>query len=86
MSGTDPHDLASVFKITSAGVTNDAILRVSCLAASNRTYQLQRRATLAATSTWVNIGAPKAAAGTLVTLLDPDGLSNLVSFYRVGVR
>lgn len=83
LTGTNPWNAVSAFKIVRVGVTNDVDLVVSCVAGSNRTCQLQRCRSLDATSLWVDVGSPQVASEVNVVFFDPGGISNSTSFYRV---
>src|SRR5262249_53281305 len=81
LAGTDPLNSASVFKITQVAAGTDGI-QVSCSTTSNRAYQLQRRADLAVSSPWANIGTPTTGTGGIMVLID-DLPTNTAAYYRV---
>ena len=82
LSGTDPLDPASVFKVIQAA-TVEADVQVSCSTVPTRTYQLQRRASLDATSSWSNVGQPMPGTGGALVLTDSGGATNSAAYYRV---
>jgi hypothetical protein len=84
-AATDPLNPASVFRI--AQVTTAAgDVQISCDSALNRVYQLQRRDTLDASSTWVDVGLSLAGTGAVLVLLDGGGATNAARYYRVQAR
>jgi hypothetical protein len=48
-----------------------------------RTYQLQRRASLDAASTWSNVGQPVPGTGSVLVMTDTGGATNAAAYYRV---
>ena len=90
LNGTSPQNPASVptapiFNITQTILTNGSV-RMSCVAATNWTFQLQRRDTLGAGPGWTNINA--ALPGTGGTILFSDALvpASAARFYRIQAR
>jgi cyclomaltodextrin glucanotransferase len=80
-AGTDPLNPASVFKITQVKIVgNDVQLCASTVV--NRTYQLQRRDSLALSS-WANAGPPTNGTGGVVVFTDNSGATNETHYYRV---
>ncbi|MDB6122274.1 MAG: Alpha-amylase [Pedosphaera sp.] len=79
---TGPLDSTPVFKITNVVVVNGANLQVSCSTAVSRTYQLQRRNTLDATSTWADFGPAVNGTGGVI-VLEGGGVTGETQFYRV---
>lgn len=82
LAGTNPLDVASVFKITQAEVLVTGI-QVKCLSVTGRTYQLQRHGALDIFPAWDDIGLPVAGNGGVLVLTDPGGATNSAQFYRV---
>ena len=82
LAGTDPLNAASIFKVTQAIIAGGDV-QVSCSTAANRTYQLQRRDSLEATSFWAAVGTPVAGTGGVVMLSDAGGATNVAEYYRV---
>lgn len=82
LAGTDPLNAASVFKVIQA-TTVAADVQVSCSTVASRTYQLQRRDSLNATSSWSNVGQPVAGTGGVLVLTDVGGATNAAKYYRV---
>jgi hypothetical protein len=85
LAGTDPLDAASVFVVTHAGIVG-AEVEVSCSTVATRTYQLQRRDSLDASSSWVNVGPPTAGTGDVLVLTDNAGATNAAKYYHVQVQ
>jgi len=90
LNGTNPLNASSVpagpaFNIAQIVLTNGGV-QLSCVAATNWTFQLQRRDNLGAGPGWSNINA--ALSGTGGSMLFTDGLtsSNAVRFYRIQAR
>ncbi|HTQ49952.1 MAG TPA: hypothetical protein VMJ12_04515, partial [Candidatus Acidoferrales bacterium] len=90
LNGSNPLDVNSLpaapaINISQIVLTNGTI-RLSCLAKTNWTFQLQRRDTLEGATGWSNINA--ALPGTGETMLFSDGLtfSNVARFYRIQAR
>jgi hypothetical protein len=50
---------------------------------ASRTYQLQRRASLDAASTWSNVGQSILGTGGVLVLTDSGGATNAAAYYRV---
>jgi hypothetical protein len=50
---------------------------------TSRTYQLQRRDSLDATSSWANVGQPVAGTGGVLVLTDSGSATNAAKYYRV---
>ena len=82
LAGTDPLDPASVFAVTQVA-TAGADVQVSCSTMTSRTYQLQRRDSLDATSSWANVGQPVAGTGGVLVLTDSGSATNAAKYYRV---
>jgi glycosidase len=82
LAGTDPLNPASVFKITHVAVMDNNV-QVSFSTVANRTYQLQRRDSLDASSSWTNIGSQTPGTGTGVVLTDSGGATNTARYYCV---
>ncbi len=82
LAGTDPLNAASVFKIV-AVTPNGADIQVNAASVTNRTYQLQRRDSLDATSVWINVGPPTPGTGGTLVLSDPGGGTNAATYYRL---
>jgi hypothetical protein len=82
LAGTDPLNATSVFKVTQAA-TVGADIQVSCSTVPTRTYQLQRRASLDAASTWSNVGQPVPGTGSVLVMTDTGGATNAAAYYRV---
>ena len=82
LAGTDPLNAASVFAVTGVATVESDIL-VSCSTVATRTYQLQRRASLDATSAWSNVGQLMPGTGELMVLTDSGGATNAAAYYRV---
>jgi hypothetical protein len=85
LAGTDPLNAASVFKVTQAA-TVGADVQVSCLTVTSHTYQLQRKDSLDATSSWANVGQLVSGTGGVLVLTDSGGTTNAASYYRVQVH
>ena len=82
LAGTDPLDAASVFAVTQV-VTVESDVQVSCSTVPSRTYQLQRRDSLDARSSWSNVGQPMPGTGSVLVLTDTGGATNSAAYYRV---
>jgi glycosidase len=82
LAGTDPLNPASVFKVTEVAVIGGDVL-VSCSTVTNRTYQLQRRDSLDATSSWTNIAQPVIGTGGVLVLTDSGSPADAEKYYRV---
>jgi glycosidase len=82
LAGTDPLNPASVFAITQV-LPDGGSLRITCSTVTNRTYQLQRRATLDAASAWANLGVPLPGTGGNLVFTDDGAATNAAGFYRV---
>jgi alpha-amylase len=82
LAGTDPLDPASVFKVIQAA-TVEVDVQVSCSTVASRTYQLQRRDSLDARSSWSNVGQPMPGTGSVLVLTDTGGATNTAAYYRV---
>jgi len=80
-AGTDPLNPASVFKITQVTVVGNDV-QMSASTVVNRTYQLQRRDSLALSS-WANAGPPTNGTGGVVVFTDNSGATNETHYYRV---
>ena len=85
LAGTDPLDAASVFAVTHAALVG-AYVQVSCSTVATRSYQLQRRDSLDASSSWINVGQPTAGTGSVLVLTDSDGATSAAKYYRVQVQ
>jgi hypothetical protein len=85
LAGTDPLDAASVFAVTHAALVG-ADVQVSCSTVATRSYQLQRRDSLDASSSWINVGQPTAGTGSVLVLTDSDGATSAAKYYRVQVQ
>jgi hypothetical protein len=88
LSGTSPLNPAAVppppvFKITQISVTSSNI-QLSCLTATNWSYQLQSRDTLDAASFWSTTGS--AQPGTGGVLRFSGGAAGSEKFYRIQAR
>jgi hypothetical protein len=82
LAGTDPLNPASVFKITHVAIVDNNV-QVSFSTVTNRTYQLQRRDSLDASSSWTNIGSQTTGTGTGAVLTDIGGATNTARYYCV---
>src|ERR1035437_7926325 len=82
LAGTDPLDPASVFAVTQVA-TVESDVQVSCSTVPSRTYQLQRRDSLDARSSWSNVGQPMPGTGSVLVLTDTGGATNSAAYYRV---
>jgi hypothetical protein len=82
LAGTDPLNPASVFKVTKVAVVGGDV-QVSCSTAANRTYQLQRRASLDAASSWTNLAQPVIGTGGVLVLTDSGSAADAAKYYRV---
>jgi hypothetical protein len=88
LAGTDPLNAFSVFKITNVfvpdvAVTNGTDVQVSFSTVTNRTYQLQSRASMDAAEGWVNVGGPMNGTGSVLVLIDGGAATNVARYYRV---
>lgn len=81
-AATDPLSAASVFRITQIA-TAAGDVQVSFDTVANRSYQLQRRASLDASSTWMDVGASVAGNGMAMVVVDSGGATNSARYYRV---
>ncbi len=82
LPGTDPLNPASFFKVISVAPAGSDI-QVSCSSVTARSYQLQRRDSLDASSAWTNIGPALPGNGGTLTITDPGGATNASKYYRV---
>jgi hypothetical protein len=64
-------------------VTVEADVQVSCSTVPTRTYQLQRRDSLDASSSWSNVGQPMPGTGSVLALTESGGATNSAAYYRV---
>jgi hypothetical protein len=85
LAGTDPLDAASVFAVTHAAIVGAAV-QVNCSTVATRSYQLQRRDSLDASSSWINVGQPTTGTGGVLVLTDSDGATSATKYYRVQVQ
>jgi glycosidase len=85
LSGTNPLDPGSVFKILQALIVGND-LQVSCSTVTGHNYQLQRRDTLDAGIPWTNVGPLLSGTGNALVLTDTGGATNATRYYRVQVR
>lgn len=85
LAGTVPVDAASVFKITSLGVTGgDFVFQFSSIA--GKFYQAMRSPDPATTSLWQVIRDDIAGTGSLIQVIDTGGGSDPAAFYRVRLK
>jgi len=82
LAGTDPLDPASVFKVTQVALVEEDV-QISCSTVAGHSYQLQRRDSLDAAATWINIAPPVPGTGGVVVLTDSGSAAQAVKYYRV---
>ena len=83
LAGTNPLDGTSVFRITQTQVLPSSDVQISWSSVTNRTYQLQRRDDLSASSSWVNVGPSTNGTGGVMQMTDSGGGTNGTRYYRV---
>jgi hypothetical protein len=86
-AGTNPNNAASVpvlppFNITQI-VTTSTNVQLNASSTTNWSYQLQFRASLDPSSTWINVGPAVSGTGGTILLGDPNSSTNATRFYRV---
>ena len=87
LAGTNPLDPNSLFRITHADVLDGGGgTQISCTTVAGHTYQLQRRATLEASTFWSNIPPPFPGSGAILILADTNAPTNAERYYRVQAR
>jgi glycosidase len=90
LNGANPLNLASVpagpvFNVTQIALTNGKV-QMSCVAATNWTFQLQRRDTLGAGPDWTNINAALPGTGGTLPFSDDLAPASTARFYRIQAR
>ena len=81
-AATDPLNPGSVFRIAQI-TTASGDVQVSFDTALSRTYQLQRRDSLDASSPWIDLGPSVTGNGGAMVLTDSGGATNSARYYRV---
>ena len=67
-------------------LTAGADVQVNCSTMTNWSYQLQRRDSLDAASSWVPIGARIPGNNAILPFPDGGGATNIARYYRVQAR
>jgi hypothetical protein len=82
LAGTDPLNPASVFRISNVSIVNGSNVLIACPTVTNRSYQLQKTASLGA---WSAVGPFVPGTNGLNTWTDSGPTTN-PQFYRVQVQ
>ncbi len=90
LHGTNPLNAGSVpdapvFLITTISVAG-GLVQLGCASTTNWTFQLQRRDTLGADSSWTNLAAAVSGTGAMLAFSDGGAATNATRFYRIQVR